>query len=391
MRSALTLLLILVISSFLFISCEKTGMESGVSDVSSGFSSSGGSNVGGNPGDTSTQAGLMTAGEWNDFANWPFWQNLMANDTFKIYQSKWKFYCTEKWEFTVKDINQQPVADATISISTGGTSLWQGKTNKFGVLNAIPDIYATSLPANMQYTVSYRNQTQATGQLSTANRSVVVNLPGAAVPENTVDLMFVVDATGSMGDEISYLKNELLDVLNRSDNQLPGTLRYASVFYRDKTDDYVTKASGFSTNKSDIVNFVKAQNAGGGGDYPEAVEEALKTAMQQSWSSTAKARLLFLILDAPPHEDSLRMQTVREQVKLAASKGIMIIPVSASGVDKATEFILRFMAQATNSTYTFITNHSGIGNNHITATVGAYQVEYLNNLMVRLITKYGGN
>ena len=49
------------------------------------------------------------------------------------------------------------------------------------------------------------------------------------------------------------------------------------------------------------------------------------------------------------------------------------------------------MAQATNSTYTFLTNHSGVGNNHITPTIGNYQVEFLNNLMVRLITKYGGN
>ena len=52
---------------------------------------------------------------------------------------------------------------------------------------------------------------------------------------------------------------------------------------------------------------------------------------------------------------------------------------------------MRFMAQATNGTYTVITNHSGISNNHITPTVGNYQVEYLINLMVRMVLKYGGN
>jgi hypothetical protein len=46
---------------------------------------------------------------------------------------------------------------------------------------------------------------------------------------------------------------------------------------------------------------------------------------------------------------------------------------------------MRSLAIATNGTYVFITNHSGIGDEHLEATVGNYQVEYLNNLMVRLI------
>jgi hypothetical protein len=49
---------------------------------------------------------------------------------------------------------------------------------------------------------------------------------------------------------------------------------------------------------------------------------------------------------------------------------------------------MRFFSISTNSTYVFITNHSGIGENHIEASVGKYQVEFLNNLMVRLINKY---
>jgi hypothetical protein len=179
--------------------------------------------------------------------------------------------------------------------------------------------------------------------------------------------------------------------LQRADNQITGSMRYSSVFYRDFGDDYVTKATPFTTNKNDITGFVQQQSAGGGGDFPEAVEEALKTAMQQSWSSTAKAKILFLILDAPVHDDAAKIGVLKSQIQIAASKGIMVIPVSASGIDKATEFLCRFMALATNSTYTFLTNHSGIGGNHITPTIGSYNVEYLNNLMVRLITKYGGN
>lgn len=70
-----------------------------------------------------------------------------------------------------------------------------------------------------------------------------------------------------------------------------------------------------------------------------------------------------------------------------AKKGIKIIPITASGIDKETEFLMRFFAISTNGTYVFITNHSGIGNEHLEPTVGDYEVEFLNDLMVRLINE----
>ena len=68
--------------------------------------------------------------------------------------------------------------------------------------------------------------------------------------------------------------------------------------------------------------------------------------------------------------------------------GIKIVPVSASGINKGTEYLLRSFAMATNGTYVFITNDSGVGNEHIEATVGEYQVEKLRDLIARLIVAY---
>ncbi len=387
MNQSFRLIIVSIFCSFLFASCEKGGISS---KDGSGFSSGvGGGSIGG--GGNTPQPGVLTAGEWNDFDNWNFWTGLMANDTFRLQQGRWGFYPNQKWLFTVKDASGTAVPDAVIIISAGSNTLWQGRTNRFGKLNIVPGILNATSPANMQYNVKFNNQAYQTGTLNTALTDINITLPIPVIAASNVDLMFVVDATGSMGDEINYLKTELLDVLNRADNQVQGTFRYASVFYRDFGDAYVTQGVDFTSNKSSIVDFVKAQSAEGGGDYPEAVEEALKKAMQQNWSTSAKARILFLILDAPVHDDAQKQALLREQVKLAASKGIMIIPVAASGVDKPSEFLFRFMELSTNATYTFLTNDSGIGNNHITPTVGAYQVEFLNNLMVRLIAKYGGN
>ncbi|MBN2814590.1 MAG: VWA domain-containing protein, partial [Bacteroidales bacterium] len=202
--------------------------------------------------------------------------------------------------------------------------------------------------------------------------------------------LFVVDATGSMTDEIDYLKSELLDVINRVEdmnNEL--SLRIGSVFYRDEGDEYLTRVSPFSTNLNATLSFINDQHADGGGDYEEAVHTALNTAITQlSWSKNARARLLFLLLDAPPHLTLSIVSDLNNIIKTTAEKGIKIIPISASGINKDTEFLFRFFATATNGTYVFITNDSGIGGDHIEATVGDYEVELLNDLIVRLIAKY---
>jgi hypothetical protein len=166
-------------------------------------------------------------------------------------------------------------------------------------------------------------------------------------------------------------------------------LRAGTVFYRDQGDNYLTKISPFTTDVSSLIDFVKAQSADGGGDFPEAVHTALQAALeQQNWSSNATARLLFLVLDAPPHHEDSVIASLQSSIKKAASKGIKIIPITASGIDKETEFMMRFMSVSTNGTYVFITNDSGIGGDHLTPTVGKFKVEFLDDLMVRLIKKY---
>ena len=95
-----------------------------------------------------------------------------------------------------------------------------------------------------------------------------------------------------------------------------------------------------------------------------------------------------MLLDAPAHHNADVIASLQKSIAKYAARGIRLIPVAASGVDKNTEFMLRFFSAATCGTYVFITNHSGIGNDHIEATVGDYEVESLNELIARLIVKY---
>ena len=198
------------------------------------------------------------------------------------------------------------------------------------------------------------------------------------------------DATGSMGDEITFLKDDLLDIIEKASANASGiSLRTGALFYRDEGDDYLTRTSNFSEAPQNTLKFIRNQKADGGGDYPEAVHTALEDALQKlSWEENNYARIAFLLLDAPPHYEQKVLKSIHTSVKTYAAKGIKLIPVAASGIDKKTEFLLRLMAIFTDGTYVFITDDSGVGEDHLEPTVGSYQTEQLNSLIVRLITKY---
>lgn len=357
-------------------------------DASGTSSTPGGNN--GNPDTPVNPAGVITAGEWNDLNNWEFWKTLLSKEDFSKHERTWGFDALKRYAFEIKDQNQNPLIDAVVKIkSSSGSILWEGHTDNAGRAELWPNAFNEQAAASTT-TITYKNQSFNFPSPNLFEKGInAITVPASNDAVSAVDVMFVVDATGSMGDELEYLKTELLDVLNRASQAPNVSLRTGSVFYRDEGDDYVTRISNFTATMSTTVDFVKNQSAGGGGDFPEAVHTALQDAVTQaSWSKDAKARLLFLVLDAPPHENDQVKAKIREMTKLAANKGIKIIPVTASGIDKSTEFLMRFMSTTTNGSYVFITNHSGIGNEHLEATVGEYEVEFLNDLMVRLIKEY---
>jgi hypothetical protein len=207
--------------------------------------------------------------------------------------------------------------------------------------------------------------------------------------EDIFDINFVIDATGSMGDEIRYLQAELVDVIKQIQTKREKLkINMGSVFFRDHGDDYVTKKSDFSTNISKSIKFINEQKEAGGGDYPEAVDEALEVALNMNWSNKARSRILFLVLDAPAHHGQKNLDRINKAIRTAAKKGVRIVPVSGSGIQKGAEYLMRTLALTTNGTYVFLTDDSGVGGSHIKPTTDSYDVEKLNDLLVRLAIQY---
>jgi hypothetical protein len=61
------------------------------------------------------------------------------------------------------------------------------------------------------------------------------------------------------------------------------------------------------------------------------------------------------------------------------------VPIGASGVDRGTESLLRQIDVLTGASYIFLTDDSGIGEDHVEPVTGLIEVELLNDLLVRVI------
>lgn len=353
--------------------------------------SSGESGSGGVSGGQENQTGLITAGEWNDLDNWPFWKDLINGQEYADKPGYWHFHNYNRVAVQVNINSGQPLINAKLQLYKNETLEWEARTDNKGKAELWIDLFQKNRAVNInEYKLTVNGQ-PIINALKLYDEGI--NELKLDINQNSpdrVELAFIVDATGSMSDELEFLKDDLQDVIEKvqQDNRQLEILT-SSIFYRDEGDQYVVRKSEFSADLNKTVKFINDQSANGGGDFPEAVHTALKSAISElQWSENTKTKLAFLLLDAPPHYDLSVIEDLQSSIKEAAKKGIKIIPITASGIDKETEFLMRFFSITTNGTYTFITNHSGIGNDHIEPSIGQYEVEFLNDLLVRLIKQY---
>jgi len=198
-----------------------------------------------------------------------------------------------------------------------------------------------------------------------------------------LDLGLVIDVTGSMSDELSYLQAELASIVSDLEERHSGLdIRVGFTFYRDKGDVFVTRTFALDSDIEQARKNLGAQRASGGGDYEEAMQDALIRAAGQDWRDDA-VKTLLLVADAPPHNADIPL-TWRAAEHLRKSR-VHIVPVGASGVADNAEYVMRAMAAVTQSRYTFLTEDSGIGNPKAPPAIDCYLVTRLDQLLRRVI------
>lgn len=327
------------------------------------------------------KAGRLTAGEVNDFAKWELWKKLVAADDNILPRKRFVLQLTTD--------QQIPLPDAVVQLLDNDEVIWQAHTDNSGraELWAV-DTFASSKTYEIK--CEYEDSSRRFVAKSFDEGINYLSFDKPCSQLNLAEVMFVIDATGSMGDEIRYLNAEFRDVMSRAkENNSDIQLRTGALFYRDYGDEYLTRISNLGNDIKSTWSFISKQDASGGGDFPEAVPEALTEAIEfGGWSEQALARIIFLVLDAPSHDDVTTLANLNRAVASAAAKGIRVVPIVCSGMDKFGEFQMRTMALSTNGTSFFLTDDSGIGEKHIKPTTDHMDVEKLNDMLVRIIAEY---
>ncbi|KQW59717.1 hypothetical protein ASC92_08955 [Variovorax sp. Root411] len=296
----------------------------------------------------------------------------------------------------VRDARGAVVPDAEVAVqAANGAAMW-ARTDAGGRAWLHPNAFDSAQSQVYEVTVR-KNGRQSTTFLQRGQKNavdvVLDGKPGAASARARLDLVFLIDATGSMDDEIAKLKATLRTIADQVARlpSRPDTC-FGLVAYRDRTDDFLVRRHDFTNDLNAFQGVLDALRAAGGGDYPEAMNEALnETVHKLSWRGNGATRLVVLLADAPPHLDYGGPQYDDDMVA-ALGKGIKVFSVGASGLDKQGEYIQRQIAQYTGGRFVFLTYKeaanpaSGPGTQTV-HDVGNYSVQTLDKLIVRLVSE----
>lgn len=177
-----------------------------------------------------------------------------------------------------------------------------------------------------------------------------------------LDVVFVLDTTGSMGGLIEGAKAKIWSIASRMAAGKPTPIiRVGLVAYRDRGDEYVTKRFDLTSDLDTVYANLKLFQAGGGGDGPEHVGRGLGEAVKlMSWSDDKKtAKMIFLVGDAPAHDDYRDGWNLGEWSKKAISKGIVVNTIRC-GSDPTTETAFREVARLADGSFISLEQSGGM-------------------------------
>ena len=152
------------------------------------------------------------------------------------------------------------------------------------------------------------------------------------------DIVFVIDTTGSMADDIAAVRTGINDIINSVFVLFPNS-RIGVVGYNDPgTNTFLsfTNQPSIEARKTAVINAINSISVGGGGDFPEAVNAGLLRALSGGageWRPEAAARRIILFGDAPPKDNHLRSQVLALASNLGTSIASSAITTSSLSSD----------------------------------------------------------
>lgn len=334
------------------------------------------------------QAGMLTAGDYDDVLNPALYKAYLDKLLQGPLGAKDLPYvdANQRIAIAVVDRLGKPVPLAKVSLkSANGTPMFPLRTGADGMAYLYPNYDAleagmvVSVASDGAHVLSQTLSAQRLGEGGTLS----FDLSKDAAQVQQLDLLLTLDATGSMSDEMRYLQVELVAILDRLKDSNPSLdIRAGFIVYRDEGDAYVVRDVPFTEDLADFKAQLSEQSAQGGGDFPEAMQDAMQTGLGFDWRDGA-IKINLLVADAPPHDEDI--SATWDSALISRSRGIHVVPLAASGIDPTAEFLMRGMAQLTGGRYLFLTDDSGIGNPHAEPSVDCYVVTRLDGLVLRVL------
>jgi Mg-chelatase subunit ChlD len=204
-------------------------------------------------------------------------------------------------------------------------------------------------PAEEPVVVAKADEAARTPKASTSKKK-------AARPR--LDVVFAVDATSSMADEIEVIKKEVWTIANRLMTGKPAPdIRFGLVFYKDVGDDFVVRATPLTRDVDKIHGLLMSAPVSGGGDFPEHVGRGLHAAMEMDWDTSGDvAKMVYLVGDAPASRRD-DQYTVPTAIAKAKELGVVIHAIGCSGIRNGREEFTH-IATETDGTYQSLTYHA---------------------------------
>jgi Mg-chelatase subunit ChlD len=206
--------------------------------------------------------------------------------------------------------------------------------------------------------------------------------------KSRIEVCFVLDTTGSMGGLIDGAKQKIWSIANEMVSAKPTPeLKLGLVGFRDRGDDYVVKSFKLTDDIDSIYGNLRAFEAGGGGDTPESVNEALAEAIEKMpWSADRGVlKIIFLVGDAPPHMDYANGPKYPDLCRLAAKKDLMINTIQCGNMAETTA-IWQEIAKLSEGSYAAIAQTGGVA---VVATPMDDELGKLNKQIGATLVPYG--
>jgi len=179
--------------------------------------------------------------------------------------------------------------------------------------------------------------------LANTEPSVIIDPPAVIVPianieHPKIEVVFVLDTTGSMSGLIDAAKEKIWSIASTmASAQNAPDIKMGLVAFRDRGDEYITKNVALSSDLDSMYAQLMDFEADGGGDTPESVNQALDDAVNKmTWSQDQQTyKVVFLVGDAPAHMDYQDDMKYPEIMAQAKKNGIIINTIQA-GQDNQT-------------------------------------------------------